>query len=220
MHEERVKKYFDNIAEDFDGIYDSRGNILDKLINKLFRKGMYERVTLTMEECGNVENKSILDIGCGSGRISLALAESGACVTGIDYSSKMVALANDYRRKSKASEKAKFICCDFMQDFGNDKLFDITLALGVFDYIRDPAPFLKKVRELTKEQMIASYPAKFTLQTPIRKAWLYTRRCPVYFYTEKKLIAMYKSIGVNDYKIIRMPTDARIPTDYLVKAIV
>ena len=220
MNDVQLKKYFDRIAEDFDNIYDDRGNTLDKLINRLFRKGMYERVTLTLQECANVENKSVLDIGCGSGRISLSLAESGAQVTGIDYSSKMIQLANSYLRKSKVNTKVKFVCCDFLKDFGSDKLFDITLALGVFDYVRHPIPFLEKMKDVTKEFMLASYPAKFALQTPIRKVWLYTRRCPAYFYTEKKLITMYESIGINNYKIMRMPTNGRIPTNYLVKAVV
>lgn len=219
MNDTQVKKYFDNTAEDFDNIYDNRGSMFDKLVNRLFRKGMYERVTLTIQECGDVEARSILDIGCGSGRISLPLAESGAQVTGIDFSSQMIQLANSYRLKSKAKTRAEFICCDFLKDFNSDRLFDITLALGVFDYIRDPMPLLEKMRNVTKGFMISSYPAQFCLQMPIRKVYLYIRHCPVYFYTEKKLARMYESIGIHNCKILRMPTGARIPTNYLVKAV-
>lgn len=216
----KVKKYFENIAEDFDNIYNNRGSILDKFINKVFRKGMYERFTLTMQECGNVGGKSILDIGCGSGRIALVLAEMGAEVLGIDYSSAMIELASSYLSKHRGSINAKFIVCDFMEDFPNDRSFDITLALGVFDYIENPTPFLKKMREITKEQMIVSYPAKFTLEMPIRKVWLWTRHCPVHFYTKKQLTKMYESMGIEKFKIIELPESTRIPTDYLVKAII
>jgi len=81
-----------------------------------------------------------LDIGCGSGRIALLLADKGMKVVGIDYSSKIIELANKYLRKYEASKNTKlnveFIYCDFMRDFDSNELFDITLALGVFDYIR------------------------------------------------------------------------------------
>ena len=212
-----VKKYFVDTAKDFDEIYDNKGDILKRFINKVFRKGMRERFTLTLQQYEG-DNKTILDIGCGSGRISLALAEKGAKVTGIDYSSQMIELANEYLIKYEANTDTKsnveFICCDFMGDFNSNELFDITLALGVFDYIKYPMPFLEKMKNLTKEKMIASYPAKFTFQMPIRKVWLYTKNCPVYFYTERKLVSMYRSIGITNYEIMK------ISAGYLVKACV
>lgn len=219
MGDTNVKGYFENIAEDFDGIYDNRGNIFDRFINKVFRKGMYERFEFTVQECGNVKGKSILDIGCGSGRIALVLAERGAEVLGIDYSSNMIELANRYLSKHGSNINAKFICCDFMEDFHSDELFDITLALGVFDYVANPIPFLKKMKGLTREKMIASYPAKFTPQMPIRKVWLWTRHCPVHFYNERQLTKVYESIGIRKFNIVAMPAGAKIPTDYLVTAI-
>jgi len=220
LRDNKTKRYFQNIAEDFDDIYDNRGTFLNRFINKVFRKGMYERATLAVKECGNVEGKSILDIGCGSGRIALVLAAKGADVLGIDYSLNMVGLADGYLKSQGGNMNAKFVCCDFMADFRSDKLFDITLALGVLDYITSPMPFLKKMRELTKEQMIVSYPARFTLQMPIRKVWLWTRRCPVHFYTTRQLTRMYEPMAIRELKIMTMPTGARMPTDYLVKAVI
>lgn len=212
-----VKKYFEDTAEDFDEIYDNKGDTLKRLINKVFRKGMRERFILTLQECEG-GNKTILDIGCGSGRFSLPLAGKGAKVTGIDYSSRMIELANEYLIKYETNIDTKlnveFICCDFMENFNSNELFDITLALGVFDYIKNPMPLLEKMKNLTKEKIIASYPAKFTFQMPIRKVWLYTKNCPVYFYTERKLASMYNSIGITNYEIIKMSAG------YLVKALI
>lgn len=212
-----VKKYFEDTAEDFDEIYDNKGDTVKRFINKVFRKGIRERFILALQECES-GNKAILDIGCGSGRISLPLAENGAKVTGIDYSSQMIELANkyliNYEANTNSKLNAEFICCDFMGDFNSNELFDITLALGVFDYIKYPIPFLEKMKNLTTEKIIASYPAKFTFQTPIRKVWLYTKNCPVYFYTERKLASMYNSIGITNYEIIKASAG------YLVKALI
>lgn len=212
-----VKRYFEDTAKDFDEIYDNQGDALKRLINRIFRRGMRERLILALQECTG-DNKTILDIGCGSGRISLLLAEKGAKVTGIDYSLPMIELAKEHLKKYEASKNIKldveFICCDFLEDFDSDTLFDITLALGVFDYIKYPMSFLEKIRNLTREKMIASYPAKFAFQMPIRKVWLHTKNCPVYFYTERQLASTYRSIGVTNYEIVK------ISAGYFVKAYV
>lgn len=216
MEDEFVKKYFKETAKDFDDIYDNKGGLLKKFINRVLRKGMRERVALTLQECSNSRNKTLLDIGCGSGRVALLLAEKGVKVTGIDYSSEMIDLANRYLKEYKTSPNTclsvKYVCCDFMKDFDSNELFDITLALGVFDYVKDPIPLLRKMKSITKENMLASYPAKFTPQMPLRRLWLLTKNCPVYFYAKKELESMYDSIGITDYKIIK------VAAGYLVKA--
>jgi len=48
-----------------------------------------------------INQKNILEIGCGTGNLALALAERGATVSGIDYSDEMVTIANTNLSKSK-----------------------------------------------------------------------------------------------------------------------
>lgn len=100
-NEKKLKEYFEVGAKDFDDIYNWMSGTQDKsfkmVINKLFRKGMVERFKLALNECS--PNSTILNVGCGSGRISIALAEKGANITGIDYSSQMIELANNYLKK-------------------------------------------------------------------------------------------------------------------------
>lgn len=215
--EQKVKKYFEDGAENFDDIYNwmsgNQKGPLKRTVNQLFRKGMMERYILTLKEC--TPNITILDVGCGSGRISLALAERGLIVTGIDYSSEMINLANIYLKnfedKFNTKLKVKFSYGDFMENFSSKELFDITLAIGVFDYIKNPIPFLEKMKNLARKEIIASYPAKNTFQMPIRKLWLWSKKCPVYFYTEKKIAAIYKSIQIKNFKI------KKIAAGYFVK---
>ena len=51
------------------------------------------------EEMQIDEHTRILDIGCGAGRFSLALAKSGAQVTGTDVSSEMIMAAKELAEK-------------------------------------------------------------------------------------------------------------------------
>jgi 2-polyprenyl-3-methyl-5-hydroxy-6-metoxy-1,4-benzoquinol methylase len=211
----KVKEYFMRAAKEFDDIYDNRGGPIKKLANMLFRKGMRERFDLTLQFCGTGE-KSVLDIGCGAGRFTIPLSERGMKVVGIDYSSEMIRLANQYVGvHSEERTKpliVKHLCCDFLNDFSPEEKFDVTLAIGVMDYLKSPLPFMKKMKDVTRGIMITSFPAKYTPQMPIRKIWLAAKDCPVYFYTKAKIVDLYASSGIQEYEIV--PTAA----GYLVKA--
>ena len=210
---EDIKEYFERKAKEFDELYDNQGSLFQMMVNKIFRKGLYERAYIALKECGDVREKRILDVGCGSGRISVPLAERGAVIVGIDYSLSMLNLARNFAKERKIEKNVEFKGVDFMSDF-NEGLFNITLALGVFDYIQNPIPFLSKMKTLTTEQILASYPARFTPQAPIRKLWLCKRKCPVYFYTKREIGRIYKAIELTNYEIIDYSAG------YLVKALV
>ena len=177
---------------------------------------MFERVSITLQESRPLQDKSVLDIGCGSGRISFLLAKEGARVTGIDYARGMIELAKKYQQQLKVVDTVEFICSDFMSDFPDDKKYDISIAIGVFDYIKDPMPFLRKVKKMTTTKIIAYYPSKFAFQSPLRKVWLSTRNCPVFFYTEGELKKIYSGLGIEKIKTIPVPQGALLPDGYIV----
>jgi len=218
LNDNDVKKYFHEIAHEFDGIYDNQGGIKNKFINKFLRKSLYERVPVSINECGILEKKKVLDIGCGSGRVSFLLAEKGANVTGIDYAKNMIKMAQMYREKSKFKSNVEFFQSDFMTDFDNISKFDISIALGVFDYIENPVSFMQKIKNITTEKFIASFPAKYNLQSTMRKLWLRSRNCPVYFYDENKIMKLFADAGMDTIHIIKLPKNSMFTIDYVVVA--
>ena len=52
-------------------------------------------VELIVAATGGIEGKRILDIGCGTGLLSVKLAKQGAEVTGVDLSADMLAVAEE-----------------------------------------------------------------------------------------------------------------------------
>lgn len=205
--DKEVQIYFEEKAKDFDDIYDNRGGIITKLANAIFRSGMKERFNVTMKICG-IGNKKVLDIGCGAGRFAIPLAQRGMAVTGVDYSEEMIRMAKTYLKnyESRINKKLAidYVCTDFLTKFKSKQKFDITIAMGVFDYLKDPLTFLKKMKEITRGITISSFPKKYTPQMPIRKIWLLTKNCPVYFYTRNSLVKLYRSAGFKNFRIINV----------------
>ena len=84
-----------------------------------------------LEECGLLHSgQRILDIACGGGRHSLAMARRGALVTGIDLGPAAIATAQ--RRAHKAGLAAEFVQGD-VRHLEYDAVFDaVTFIFGCF----------------------------------------------------------------------------------------
>lgn len=79
---------------------------------------------------GNIHNKYILDIGCGSGWFSEKLSQKGARVLAVDNSSKWM---NICETRYKKSSRLKFALADCKNlSFVGDKKFDIVFANMLF----------------------------------------------------------------------------------------
>ncbi|MBN3038757.1 MAG: class I SAM-dependent methyltransferase [Candidatus Omnitrophica bacterium] len=173
---------------------------------------MYKRFELTLKECSSPKVKTILDVGCGSGRYSVALAKVGADVTGIDFSENMLAIARELARINDVSQMCKFIKADFLAYGFKDK-FDICLAIGVLEYFKDPQPLLQKMASITKDKIVLSLPVKWMLRSGIRKIRLALKNYPVYFYTRGQIENMLQKCGLNDYRIKQVDRDYFIVID-------
>lgn len=196
--------FWDNYSHDFDSIYTHEKSKLSNLMDKLFRHDMYERFQFTLDQSKPISDRSILDVGCGPGYYSLAYAKQGAKkVVGIDYSEKMIQLANERLKKESLKSNCQFLVNDIM-DFNSDFRFDISIAIGLFDYTKDPLPILNKMNELTQEKMILSFPRLYTWRAPIRKVRLMMKKLGVYFYSKRKLENLFESAGFNKYKIVKV----------------
>jgi|YelNatPaOPRAMG01_1025707.scaffolds.fasta_scaffold03271_2 2-polyprenyl-3-methyl-5-hydroxy-6-metoxy-1,4-benzoquinol methylase len=198
--EDKIKKYFSEKAFSFDAIYSQNTSPLRLYLNRLLRWDMIERMKMAYNRLSKENINTILDIGCGSGRLALELAKIGKKVLGIDFSSKMIEMANDFKEKTKR-ENVEFLCLDIL-DYKPDKEFDASLALGFFDYTKDPLMYLKKISSLTKYLLIATFPRKGTLRAFIRKMRLSILGCPVYFYTAKEINSLLDKAGFKIEELI------------------
>src|SRR5262245_14168769 len=92
-----AQRYFGSFADDYHRAFDGGGaNPLHHAINRLFRRKTFvrrtERIQELLDEYG-VGGKTVLDLGCGSGEVSIVAARLGATVIGLDIVEDMIGIA-------------------------------------------------------------------------------------------------------------------------------
>ncbi len=203
----RVRHYFDENAARFDAIYGQNKSVISKFLNKVFRQVMIDRFQLVFRRCGDVKNKSILDVGCGSGRYSVDFAQRGAKeVIGIDFSSEMIHLAVHRAIQKNVSTRCTFIQGNFLQQKFM-RTFDVVTAIGLFDYVHDPEVFLSQCHQLTDDVFFGSFPMRNDWRMPIRRLRLMLSNCPVYFYGEQQARQLCENAGFKHIKVWKLSRD-------------
>jgi malonyl-CoA O-methyltransferase len=95
----------------------------------------------------DVRNRTVLDLGCGTGRHALWLAAAGANVTAVDFSEGMLAEA----RRKPGADAVKFLSHDLHErlPFAADA-FDIVVSGLVLEHLRELEPFFAEIRRVLK----------------------------------------------------------------------
>ena len=194
---QRIEHYFTRSAAAFDSLYsEEHMGPIERFLNKKFRSDIYERFVLSLNHVRHYKLESALDVGCGSGRYACALAQLGVRrVVGVDVSQKMIGLAT--KRASELPQAGgtfQFVCCAF-EEFHTTETFDVVLAMGLFDYVKDPVSFLLRMQALANHSVIASFPSISFFRTPIRRVRYLIKRCPLYFYRPDQIASFAPQAG-------------------------
>lgn len=198
------RNYWNNEADAFQRIYTHRKSKLSNVLDQIFRKDMYERFTFTIKNCEPIKNRSFLDVGCGNGLYSFELARKGAeKVVGVDISEVMVGLCKEASERNKLDDRCTFEQTDLLA-YHPESQFDVSFGIGLFDYIRDPLPVLKKMREVTTDKVILAFPRFWTWRAPIRKVRLTIRGCDVVFYTKTRVRKLLADAGFKRHEITKV----------------
>ena len=105
-----ISKLYDKVNEDID--YSAWADFIEKIIKREYKEGTPELV---------------LDLGCGTGRMTLELAARGYDMTGVDISPEMLDTARDSAEKKGMADKILWLCQD-MTEFELYGTVDVTVS--------------------------------------------------------------------------------------------
>jgi len=124
---------------------------IDEWINKAqsndFR--MYYIMPYTLEKLGDVKGKYILDLGCGEGGYSRALAHKGAVVTSADCSEVMIEYARNKAHEEDLRIEHYVINANALNDI-NENYYDVVLCSMMLMDIEDLDGTLKEIHRVLK----------------------------------------------------------------------
>ncbi|MBV8463314.1 MAG: class I SAM-dependent methyltransferase [Acidimicrobiales bacterium] len=165
--------YFQQRANRFAAFYSS-----EPVARMLGRGPLFDRLRLAVDLAAELEAATVLDVGCGSGPLFAPLAERGIRVTGIDPAEAMVALA---RRQAAEFPGLVEVRQGGWEDLDEVDGYDLAVALGVFDYVAQPADLLRRMGRAASHAF-GSFPSP-GVRTGLRKVRYGARGVGVHGYT-------------------------------------
>ena len=138
VDQQEVKKFSD-IAENW---WDINGDFKPlHVINPLRASYISEKI--------NLENKNVLDVGCGGGLLCEAMYDQGAIVTGIDAAGPGIEVAKIHSQKNNKN-------IDYFEKTAEELIsekknyYDVVTCLEVLEHVPDPGHLVKNCVDLLK----------------------------------------------------------------------
>ena len=113
-------EFWDAKAEEYEGAAVS--GWANRTVNAFYDAREFELLDRYFPQ---LEKTTVLDIGCGTGRIARSLAARGASVVGIDFSAKAIQLAKHHTAADNPTYRVQSV----FESNGQDR-FDVALSFG------------------------------------------------------------------------------------------
>lgn len=130
-------KFWNKIAKDY-----------DKNTERIYASTNEKVIETTKKYCK--KQSSLFDIGCGTGMLTIALADFVDYIYAVDSSAEMLKIA-----KEKASQKnitnINWKCGDILEKVALGKNYDIITAFNLLLYLKEPDKLLASIYDLLEE---------------------------------------------------------------------
>jgi SAM-dependent methyltransferase len=175
-----------------------------RAINVLFRRKTFERsmavVSKLLREHG-IAGKRVLELGCGSGEVSLMVARMGAHVVGLDVVGAMVAAARRQSRAVGLEAATEFYVADVTET--PLRRVDVTLVVGVCEYYSDVRRFLEAACAATRELLIVVDTRGPGWRRVLRHLLAAVKGLRVHYRTPEELAAIVGRVGFTERRRVR-----------------
>jgi hypothetical protein len=113
----------------------------------------------------------------------------------------MIALAERAAQAAGVQDRCSFQVAEFLEYAPAEK-FDVVMAIGYFDYVRDAEAHLKKMLELARVRVFASFPKRMEWRVPMRKARFALTGGFVRFYSKREVEDATTRLGLTPERAV------------------
>lgn len=107
------------------------------------------RLQFILDNANGLQGKKVLDIGCGGGILTEAMAKEGAKVTGIDMGEMPLEVAKLHMLESRLEiDYQKITAEEFAEQHAGE--YDVVTCLEMLEHVPDPSSIIKACRKLVK----------------------------------------------------------------------
>lgn len=167
-----ARDYFEKLAPEYDRAFRLQGRgPLNAVVNRLFRGRTFARRMRLLEDLFarlRLDGKSVLDLGCGSGQVSLLAAAMGATVHGIDIAPAMLALAREATGRAGLADRTRFTEGDVSRDPLPES--DVVLLVGVVEYYRDFGSLVARASRAARQTLVIAHANRVLYRMALRHA--------------------------------------------------
>ena len=107
------------------------------------------RIDYIAQQCGGLEGKKVLDIGCGGGILSEAMAAKKAQVTGIDMAELSLDVARMHLHETGLEVDYQLITAEQMAT-EQPHQYDVVTCMELLEHVPDPASIIRAAATLVK----------------------------------------------------------------------
>lgn len=185
-----------------------KANLWDRLSIVFRGNAMYVRMHTALELLKpHLPDKTILDVGCASGRFAFQLLQAGAAkVYGVDVSPEALEIANEQRKQTGLEDRLEFFVADVVHPASPLPKSDIVTALGVIEYF-DAAAMSAFLGNLRTEFFFLDFPdiarSKQFPTWQLRQVYIRVNRLPgVYLYRPDEFRALAEPFGFKNIQVV------------------
>jgi len=211
-----ARTFFDGYAADFDHIYEDTGKgAVARFIDTRLRKEMRIRFSNTFTALEPLAGRSLLDAGCGGGRYAIPAAKAGATrVLGLDFSEPMLQLGQQKAAAEGVGNVCEFVNGDLLTHPIAEKSFDYAIAIGFFDYQKDPEAALKALARAAKRRVFVSLPKRWHVLTPQRWVRYTFFKCYIRFYSRADVEKLAATVNPKKVTIFDIGREYNLRIDF------
>ncbi len=174
----KIDSFFDQYSKEY-----SKENY-NKNINKFMFVRMETIVNFVKENFSN-KNIKILDLGCGSGEVTLALAKLGYSGDALDNSKGMLEIC----KKKLSTFNWKLFLGEAQKTNFQEGTYDLIIASGLIEYYSDDAILLEEINRILKKNghLIINVSNKIGYSTCLNSFSYLLKQNPFFKFIKNKL---------------------------------